>query len=87
VTEGCVPKFVDKVEQMSFSAQHSREVGQQVVYVTERAVFRLLHQTLELVEIAPGIDLDDQVLKLMPFQPVIRSVGLMPSHVFAPPKG
>jgi len=87
VTEGRVPKFVEQVEQMSFSAQHSRQVGQEVVYVTERAVFRLQDDTLELIEIAPGIDLDDHVLKLMPFEPVIRLVGPMPSHVFAPPKG
>jgi len=87
VTEGRVPKFVEQVEQLSFSAQHSRQVGQDVVYVTERAVFRPLDNTLELIEIAPGIDLEEQVLKLMPFKPVIRSVGLMPSHVFEPPKG
>lgn len=86
VTEGRVPKFVEQVEQRSFSAQHSQQVGQGIVYITERAVFRPLDNTLELVELAPGIDLEEQVLKLMPFKPVIRSVGLMPSHVFEPPK-
>ncbi len=87
VSEGRVPKFVGQVEQVSFSAQHSRRIEQDVLYVTERAVFRLLEDALELIEIAPGIDLEEQVLKLMPFRPMIRSVRPMPSHVFAPSKG
>jgi propionate CoA-transferase len=87
VHEGRVPKFVERVEQVSFSAGHSRRIQQDVLYVTERAVFRLLDDAIELIEVAPGIDLDRQVLELMPFTPVIRSVRPMPSHVFAPPKG
>ena len=87
VHEGRVPKFVRQVEQVSFSARHSRRIKQDVLYVTERAVFRLLEDALELIEVAPGIDLDQQVLALMPFRPVIRSLRPMPSHVFAPPKG
>jgi len=72
---------------VSFSAQHSRRIGQEVLYVTERAVFRLREEGLELVEIAPGIDLAKQVLDLMPFEPAVRSVRPMPAHVFEPPKG
>jgi len=87
VREGRVPKFVSQVEQVSFSAQHSRRIKQDVLYVTERAVFRLLEDAIELIEVAPGIDAEEQVLKLMPFQPVIREVRPMPSHVFAPPRG
>ena len=87
VTEGRVPKFVEQVEQVSFSARHSRRIGQDVLYITERAVFRPLGKTLELVELAPGIDLETQVLNLMPFEPVIRSVRPMPAHVFAPADG
>jgi len=81
-SEGRVPKFVEQVEQVSFSAQRSRRIGQDVLYVTERAVFRLLEDGLELIEIAPGIDLEEQVLAMMPFKPVVRSVRPMPAHVF-----
>jgi propionate CoA-transferase len=84
VNEGRVPKFVSQVEQISFSAGRSRRIKQDVLYVTERAVFRLLDDALELIEVAPGIDLEEQVLELIPFRPVIRSVRPMPSHVFAP---
>jgi len=87
VNEGRSSKFVVQVEQVSFSAQHSRRIGQEVLYVTERAVFRLREEGLELVEIAPGIDLAKQVLDLMPFEPAVRSVRPMPTHVFEPPKG
>jgi propionate CoA-transferase len=87
VTEGRVPKFVEQVEQVSFSARRARQIGQEVLYVTERAVFRPLDDRLELVEIAPGIDLQQQVLNRMPFAPVVRLVRLMPAHVFAAPEG
>ncbi|MFH1265429.1 MAG: CoA-transferase [Planctomycetota bacterium] len=86
VQEGRVPKFVEHVEQVSFSASHSRRTGQEVLYVTERAVFRLLENGLELIELAPGINLEKQVLSKMPFHPVVRSVHPMPPHVFAAPK-
>jgi propionate CoA-transferase len=87
VREGRVKKFVPQVEQVSFSAKYSFQKGQEVLYVTERAVFRLRESGLELIEVAPGIDLQEQVLQLMPFEPVIRSVRPMPAHAFAPPKG
>jgi propionate CoA-transferase len=83
VTEGRVSKFVEQVEQISFSARHASQLGQEVWYVTERAVFRPLDGQLELVEIAPGIDLQEQVLRRMPVPPVMRSVRMMPAHVFA----
>jgi len=82
LNEGATRKFVRRVEQMSFSAARSRQVGQEVLYVTERAVFRLAANGVELVEIAPGIDLEAQVLGLMEFRPAIRSLRLMPAHVF-----
>jgi propionate CoA-transferase len=82
VAEGRHGKFLPQVEQISFSARHSREIGQEVLYVTERAVFRLAHQGLELVELAPGIDLECQVLRQMPFAPLMRSVRPMPAQAF-----
>ena len=83
VKEGAVRKFVKNVEQVSFSAARSRQVGQQVLYVTERAVFRLVPDGLELIELAPGIDLEQDVLAQMDFRPVIRDVRTMPARVFA----
>ena len=64
-------KLVEKVEQISFSAARAVEVGQPVVYVTERAVFRLTPDGLELSEIAPGLDLTKDVLDHMQFKPQI----------------
>ena len=81
VNEGKIRKFVNHVEQISFSAARSREIGQKLLYVTERAVFRLADEGLELTEIAPGIDLEKQVLAQMAFRPIIGDVGLMPLHV------
>src|SRR5206468_30975 len=54
--EGAAPKFVAAVEQRSFSGRYALQRGQPVLYVTERAVFALREEGLELIEIAPGID-------------------------------
>jgi propionate CoA-transferase len=80
--EGKIQKFVERVEQMSFSAERALKVGQKILYVTERAVFRLTPNGLELVEVAPGIDIKTQVLDLMAFKPIMRRVGLMPEGLF-----
>lgn len=84
VREGDSRKFVRHVEQVSFSAARSREMGQEVLYVTERAVFRLDEAGPTLIELAPGIDLQTQVLDLMDFKPAVADVRPMPAHVFAP---
>jgi propionate CoA-transferase len=83
VREGKTRKFVRAVEQVSFSAAHSRAMGQDVLYVTERAVFRLEGERLVLTEIAPGVDLREHVLAQMDFEPLVREVRPMPAHVFA----
>ena len=71
-TEGRHRKFVDAVQQVSFNAQYALACGQRVVYVSERAVFELTPAGIELIEIAPGIDLEKDVLELMDFEPLIR---------------
>lgn len=77
IREGRVKKFVPEVEQVSFSGRVAREAGRQVIIVTERAVFRLGPEGVELTEVAPGIDLDRDVLDQMRFLPIVREVKPM----------
>jgi acyl CoA:acetate/3-ketoacid CoA transferase len=77
-----VPKFVSSVHQRGFSATRARTDGQRVIYVTERAVFRLTEAGIELIEVAPGIDIQTQILDQMRFTPVIRTVAPMAPHLF-----
>ena len=68
---------------MTFSAAYARLRGKSVLYVTERAVFRLIDSGLELVEIAPGIDLDGDVLAKMDFKPAIANpLKIMAAELF-----
>lgn len=67
--EGKSKKFVKEVEQITFSGTYAAKIGQPVVYITERAVFELRPDGVYLTEIAPGIDLQTQVLDLMDFAP------------------
>jgi propionate CoA-transferase len=82
-TEGAHRKFVPAVDQVSFSAHRARCRGQRVLYVTERAVFRLGIDGLELIEIAPGIDARRDVLDLLPFAPLVRDLRTMPLRYFS----
>jgi propionate CoA-transferase len=84
--EGKTRKFVKEVEQVSFSADRARELRQQVLYVTERAVFCLADKGMALIEVAPGIDVEQEVLGRMDFEPIVREVGLMPEGCFLPPE-
>lgn len=68
--EGAIRKFVDQVGQITFSGQYAPD-SQEVLYVTERAVFQLIGHKLTLIEIAPGIDLEKDVLGQMGFRPEI----------------
>lgn len=77
IREGRVKKFVPEVEQVSFSGRVARQAGRQVIIVTERAVFRLGPEGVELTEVAPGIDLDRDVLDQMRFRPIVREVKPM----------
>lgn len=77
------PKLVKKVQQITFSADYARENGQEVMYITERAVFRLAEDGLELIEIAPGIDLEKDVLEKMEFRPKVSpELKLMDARLF-----
>jgi len=82
LAEGTVKKFISAVEQISFSADRARQIGQEVLYITERAVFRLVPDGVELIEIAPGVNLETQLLDQMEFKPIIRNIKEMPGSVF-----
>ena len=69
--EGRFTKMRKQVEQISFSGKFARLKGQNVMFVTERAVFELRQEGVVLTEIAPGIDLEKDVLTLMDFRPII----------------
>ena len=66
--EGTIPKFVDQVKSISFSARRAIANGQKVLYVTERCVFRLTPKGLKLIEVYPGIDVQKDILALLPFE-------------------
>jgi propionate CoA-transferase len=77
------PKFVDNVKQRTFSGQYAAAAGQPVLYVTERCVFRLVPDGLELIEIAPGVDLEKDVLAHVGFTPIIaEEPKLMDAQIF-----
>lgn len=71
VQEGSARKFLKKVGHVTFSGEYAQEVNQPVLYITERAVFELRKDGLHLIEIAPGIDLEKDILAHMDFTPKI----------------
>ena len=85
VHEGTERKFVDLVEQKTFSGQYAAQKKQSVLYITERCVFTLTEEGMELTEVAPGIDLEKDILALMDFRPVIKKPPrLMDGRIFRP---
>ncbi|MDR1797942.1 MAG: acyl CoA:acetate/3-ketoacid CoA transferase [Clostridiales Family XIII bacterium] len=69
--EGTIHKLLADVEHITFSGKYAVEAKQPVLYVTERAVFQLTKKGVELIEIAPGVDLDKDVLGHMDFKPIV----------------
>ena len=83
--EGKISKLIQDVEHITFSGNYAQKKGQKVLFVTERAVFRLGEQGIVLEEIAPGIDLEKDILALMDFVPIISdSLKTMDSKLFYP---
>src|SRR3974390_90965 len=72
VKDGDVKKFVREVEHRTFSGDYAVKRGQPVLYVTERCVFKLGQEGLELIEVAPGIDIERDILARMAFRPIMR---------------
>jgi propionate CoA-transferase len=83
--EGMAKKFVRQVEHVTFSGPFASARGQPVLYITERCVFALSAEGLELTEIAPGIDLERDILAQMDFKPIIRAEpNVMDARIFRP---
>jgi propionate CoA-transferase len=85
VREGQSRKFVEAVEQITFSGAYAAETGQPVFYVTERCVFRRTPAGMELTEIAPGIDIDRDILGHMGFAPIVADPKPMDARIFREP--
>ena len=83
VEEAKSRKFVEAVEHVTFSGAYATARGQHVLYVTERCVFALRPNGLELTEVAPGIDIERDILALMDFTPSIpRDPAMMDARIF-----
>lgn len=81
--EGKQEKFIPSVEQITFSGEYAIKTGQPVMYITERAVFELRKDGMYLLEVAPGINLQTQIIDVMGFEPKIEGkVALMDKRIF-----
>ncbi|MEM2178507.1 MAG: acyl CoA:acetate/3-ketoacid CoA transferase [Candidatus Methanomethylicia archaeon] len=81
--EGKIKKFVKQVEHITFSGEYARKLNKEVLYVTERAVFRLGKDSIILEEIAPGIDIEKDILNHMEFKPRISDkLKVMDEKIF-----
>lgn len=83
IKDGEKAKFVDEVQQITFSADQAIKNKQNVLYVTERGVFKLTKDGIMLIEIAPGVDLEKDILSHMEFKPLIsKDLKLMDARIF-----
>ena len=83
-TEGAVKRFVDDVVETTFNAASALERGQEILYITERAVFRLDPDGPTLIEVAAGIDPHADVIAHMEFTPLVADeLKTMDPAVFA----
>lgn len=71
ISNGSIRKFRQSVQQVTFNGEAAIRNGQTVMFITERAVFRLIPEGLKLIEIAPGVDLQKDILDQMDFRPII----------------
>jgi propionate CoA-transferase len=86
IQEGKTKKFVKEVDQITFSGRVGSTSGQEIFYITERCVFKLIDGKVELIEVASGIDIEKDILAHMDFKPVIKDVKTMDPRIFRPGK-
>lgn len=80
---GKFKKFINEVEQITFNGKYAKSKGQEVLYLTERGLFRLTDSGIELIEIAPGIELEKDILSMMEFKPKISpNLKVMDNIIF-----
>lgn len=85
ISDGQQPKLVEKVQQITYSGPYGAQRGQRVLYVTERAVFRLTEHGVELIEVAPGIDVERDIFARMGFRPQVSpALKTMDARLFKP---
>jgi propionate CoA-transferase len=84
IRNGKVCKFVKDVAHITFSGREALRRGKEVLYVTERAVFRLTEEGVTLIEAAPGVDIANDVVNRMHFRPVMREVSRTDASIFRP---
>ncbi len=83
IKDGGIIKFVSRVYKVFFSGKQALKYGKEAIYITERAVFRLTRGGLELIEIAPGVDLERDILSKMEFKPIVpRRLDTMDPRIF-----
>jgi acyl CoA:acetate/3-ketoacid CoA transferase len=80
--EGRVSKFAESVEQITFNGEIAAARGQHVLYVTERCVLELTSKGLRLAEVAPGIDIERDILALLPFDIIVERPARMDARIF-----
>ena len=81
--EGKFEKLIKKVSSVTFSAKQAQKQGQEVIYITERAVFKLIDGKVVLTEIAPGVDLEKDIISQIGFKPEIANdLKLMDERIF-----
>jgi len=80
--EGKARKFEEAVEQITFNGRFAADQDKEVLYITERCVFKLTGDGLELIEIAPGIDIEKDILAQMNFEPIMLDVKEMDARIF-----
>jgi len=87
IKQGTTPKFIEKVEWNSISSVFLKKQRNGVLYVTERCVFRLTPEGIELAEVAPGLDVEKDIIQQMGFRPRISNdFRIMDERIFRPEK-
>lgn len=86
IQEGKTKKFVNQVQQITFSGKIGSKSGQEILYITERAILKLTNGEVELIEVAPGIDIEKDIINQMEFTPKISNTKEMDARIFNSPE-